>query len=69
MAGVVGFANEQIGEHITPGLSTVDQQTIQMGKAAFELLMERIDGPDQKRKAGKKWVLEPKLIERDSSNK
>jgi LacI family transcriptional regulator len=24
--GVIGFANENFGEHITPSLSTVDQQ-------------------------------------------
>jgi len=40
--GVVGFANELFGEHITPSLSTVDQQTIQMGKSALNLLVELI---------------------------
>src|SRR6202008_4286370 len=32
--GVVGFANELFGEHISPALSTIGQQTIQMGKSA-----------------------------------
>ena len=40
--GVIGFANESFGEHITPSLSTVDQQTVQMGKEAMGLLMDII---------------------------
>ncbi|HJU45265.1 MAG TPA: LacI family DNA-binding transcriptional regulator, partial [Chitinophagaceae bacterium] len=38
--GVVGFANELFGEHVTPSLSTFDQQTVQMGKEALGLLLE-----------------------------
>ena len=38
--GVIGFANELFGEHITPSLSTVDQQTIRMGKSALNLLVD-----------------------------
>jgi LacI family transcriptional regulator len=38
--GVIGFANEKFGEHITPTLSTIDQQTVQMGKETFLLLMQ-----------------------------
>ncbi len=38
--GIIGFANEAFGEHITPTLSTIDQQTVQMGKESFKLLMQ-----------------------------
>ena len=68
--GVVGFANELFGEHITPTLSTVDQQTIQMGRSALTLLVDviekkkEIDGQRQQ-----KVVLEPLFICRDSSQK
>lgn len=64
--GVFGFANEAFGEHITPSLSTIDQQTVQMGKSAFEMLHQLISQgtagmPEQKK------VLEPRLIIRASS--
>jgi LacI family transcriptional regulator len=65
--GVVGFANELFGEHITPTLSTVDQQTIQMGKSALKLLLNIIEGINNQTK--QKIVLEPLLICRDSSNR
>ena len=40
--GVIGFANENFGGHITPSLSSVDQQTVQMGKQALGLLLNLI---------------------------
>jgi LacI family transcriptional regulator len=40
--GLIGFANELFGEHITPGLSTIDQQTVLMGKESFKLLLNVI---------------------------
>ena len=67
--GVVGFANELFGEHITPTLSTVDQQTIHMGKSALELLLNMIDGRDNGIHVKQKIVLEPELICRESSRR
>lgn len=68
--GVIGFANENFGEHITPSLSSVDQQTVQMGKEALGLLMDMI--AIKEGKAGislrEKIVLEPILFYRDSSS-
>jgi LacI family transcriptional regulator len=64
--GVVGFANEAFGEHITPTLSTIDQQTVQMGKESFKLLLQMINnnkGPGTVQKI----VLEPIPIFRESS--
>lgn len=37
--GIMGFANEDFGAHISPSLSTVDQQPVQMGKEAFRMLL------------------------------
>ena len=66
--GVIGFANEAFGEHITPTLSTIDQQTINMGKEAFSLLArlikKEIDLTYEYRK-----ILEPIPIFRQSSLK
>jgi len=67
--GIVGFANELFGEHITPTLSTVDQQTIQMGKSALKLLLNIIEGIGIRNHTKQKIVLEPLLICRDSSNR
>lgn len=67
--GVIGFANEQFGEHITPTLSTVDQQTIQMGRSALSLLLDLINNRGDSGLQGQRIVLEPLLICRDSSDK
>ena len=67
--GIIGFANELFGEHITPSLSTVDQQTIQMGKSALSLLVELIEKKEISGHGQQKIVLEPLLIVRDSSEK
>lgn len=40
--GIIGFANEHFGIHVTPSLSTVDQKTLEMGKSACELLLKKI---------------------------
>jgi LacI family transcriptional regulator len=41
--GVIGFANETFGEHISPSLSSVDLQTVEMGKTAAGLLIKMIN--------------------------
>jgi LacI family transcriptional regulator len=67
--GVIGFGNEMFGEHITPGLSTVDQQTVLMGKESFTLLMDVIQSNGVKELKRDKIMLEPNLIYRDSSTR
>ena len=65
--GIIGFANELFGEHITPSLSTVDQQTIRMGKSALNLLVDIMEKKEQHIK--QKVVLDPLLIVRQSSQR
>ena len=67
--GVVGFANELFGEHITPTLTSVDQQTIRMGKSAFNLLIDLIEKRELNGHSRQRIVLEPILICRNSSNR
>ncbi len=67
--GIIGFANEQFGEHITPTLSTIDQQTIQMGKSALNLLIDLIEKREGTVGGGQKIVLEPVIIARESSQR
>lgn len=64
---VIGFANEGFSAHVSPSLSSVDQQTVKMGEEVAKLFLklnkERLyyeDPPEQ-------IVLEPKLIIRESS--
>ena len=65
--GVIGFANESFGEHISPSLSTIDQQTVNMGKEAFMLIIKLIEEKRNKTGAVQKIVLEPIPIFRESS--
>ncbi|MEO7307967.1 MAG: LacI family DNA-binding transcriptional regulator [Ferruginibacter sp.] len=65
--GIIGFANEGFGEHITPSLSTIDQQTVNMGKEAFQLMMKMIKEKGITRTSVIKKILEPIPIFRNSS--
>jgi LacI family transcriptional regulator len=61
--------HELFGEHTTPSLSTIDQQTVLMGKEAFKLLLELIEKKDLDIALQKKIVLEPIPIFRESSER
>jgi len=65
--GVIGFANEAFDEHITPSLSSIDQQTAQMGKEAFTLLLDLINNTNINRMGKSKVILEPIPKFRESS--
>ncbi len=65
--GVFGFANELFGEHVTPTLSTIDQQTVLMGKEAFKMLLQFIEQKGVSVAVEKKIVLQPIPIIRESS--
>lgn len=66
--GVIGFCNDLFGEHISPALSTIDQQTVAMGEEAFDLILKLINNKLLRQRVHKK-VLEPLLIIRESSVK
>ena len=65
--GIVGFANELFGAHITPSLSTIDQQTIKMGKEAFKLLLSLINQKETTERVKTAMVLEAIPVFRESS--
>ena len=67
--GVIGFANEPFGEHITPSLSSIDQQTKRMGKEAFCLLLEIINNKNKKSMNVSPITLEPLPKFRESTLK
>jgi LacI family transcriptional regulator len=65
--GVMGFANELFGEHISPSLSTIDQQTVLMGKESCKLLLELIQAKHTKQPTRNKVIIDPIPIYRNSS--
>ncbi|MFC6997029.1 LacI family DNA-binding transcriptional regulator [Rufibacter roseus] len=65
--GLVGFANEAFSAYITPSLTTIDQQTALMGQEAAKLLMDQQQAEQHHEKSPQKIVLEPLLIQRQSS--
>jgi LacI family transcriptional regulator len=67
--GLFGFCNDMVGEHITPSLSTVDQQTVVMGEEAFKLLYNIIHEKENAVSYPQKIVLDPLPVFRESSLK
>lgn len=65
--GVIGFANESFDEHITPSLSSIDQQTVLMGREAFKLLLDQIYEKDLHHQKKVSVTLEPVPFYRQSS--
>ncbi|MEO6456231.1 MAG: LacI family DNA-binding transcriptional regulator [Ginsengibacter sp.] len=67
--GVFGFACEMFGEHITPSLSTMDQQTVLMGEKAIKLLLEIIHQGHMPLNGHSRIVIEPIPLFRNSSKR
>lgn len=65
--GVIGFANEDFDEYITPALSSIDQQTVNMGREAFKMLLGLIEGDASKIGFKNKIILDPIPFYRESS--
>ena len=66
--GVIGFANEEFGSLVSPALSTMDQQTGKMGEETARIFLNELKG-DGKNPLPEKVVLEPILVERESSKR
>ena len=67
--GVIGFANETFTALVTPGLSTIDQQTTQMGESSAELFLEMLKSEDLYNNLPERIVLAPHLIVRTSTQR
>ena len=65
--GIIGFANEEFDEYVTPTLSSIDQQTVQMGREAFSMLLGLIESGISETVNVPKTVLEPIPVFRESS--
>lgn len=62
---VIGFGNSDFSAHVTPRLSTIDQNCDQMGRLAAETLLNQIAAQEV---IYGHQVLSPKLIQRDSTD-
>lgn len=67
--GVIGFANEAFGSLVTPQLSTIDQQTLAMGKEVAKLFLKLKKDEMTGEEKLEKIVLDPLLIIRASSER
>ncbi|WP_234568026.1 LacI family DNA-binding transcriptional regulator [Rhodohalobacter sp. 614A] len=65
---IVGFSNEQFTSFVEPGLTSVDQRSIQMGSFTAKLFLDSIDKKSST-SLPPKIVLNPDLIVRKSSLK
>ncbi len=65
--GIIGFANEDFDEHITPTLSSISQQTVEMGRESFRMLLGLIEGTATHTDVNAKIILEPQPYFRESS--
>lgn len=64
---IIGFANESFTELITPNLSTVDQQTREMGRLAAQRMIAVVTKQEEADSMVKRLVLQPEVIVRASS--
>lgn len=65
---LVGFSDEPFTSLITPSLSTINQNSEQIGKLAAETFLERIEDANWKPVLNK-IILEPELVVRESSDR
>lgn len=64
---LVGFGNEPFTELVTPSISTVEQQSLDIGRISAEVFLKRIAEEDLKQTLTK-HILEAKLLVRESSS-
>jgi len=65
---IVGFANEPYDDMLNPGLSSIDQHSIEMGHNVAKLFLEEVSNP-QAVLVPKRIILNPELHIRGSSMK
>ena len=65
--GLVGFNNEPVVSLVSPGISSVEQPSFELGKAAAKLFIETMHNYDNMN--GVEKMLKPKLFVRESSLK
>lgn len=64
--GIAGFANEPFTEFVTPSLTTVDQNSVEMGRMTARVFLNSIKNPDD-HITPEKIIIKPEVIVRASS--
>ncbi len=67
--GVVGFANEPFSAFVEPTISSVEQNSLNMGRAAARAFLAELELSADQPYHPQRTVLEPRLIVRDSSRR
>jgi LacI family transcriptional regulator len=62
---VAGFGNDQFTDFLTPTMTSIDQKSFQMGKAAAQLFLDEMM---KKTIDSRKILLSPEIIIRDSTS-
>lgn len=65
--GIIGFANEPFTSYVEPAISTIEQHSLQIGRAAAHTFLEEIKQTTPF--VSKQIVLQPQLIARASSTR
>lgn len=65
--GLVGFNNEPVVSLVTPGISSVDMSSFELGKMAAKLFIETMHNTEDMSKEEK--IVKPKLFIRESSQR
>ena len=63
---VVGFDDIELARYVTPGLTTIRQNSTELGRSAADILVEQIN---QKKKLTVNKVIPVELVKRDSCRK
>ena len=66
---IAGFSNEPASDIIKPGLTTIDQHPLRIGKTAAEMLLNFIDNKESAFNANNTIIVKSELIIRGSSLK
>lgn len=66
--GIIGFANEPFTEIVSPGITSLNQYSIEMGKEAARILLDLLTNKQENR-IPKQITIDPELIIRESSNR
>jgi LacI family transcriptional regulator len=65
--GLVGFNNEPVVGLVTPGISSVEQPSFELGKAAARLFLETMNSNEDN--SSVEQIMKPKLFIRASSQR
>lgn len=67
--GIVSFSDGELSQHFVPSLTTVSQHGEQMGRKAAELLINKLERPEEEVEEYTTAYIETSLIERESTKK